>query len=420
MSTARRQRIQAVSEDASVTQLELFFDLVFVYALTQVTALMASGGRDGHTATGRSVLEGMLVLALVWWCWVGFSWLGNSLQADEGVARMAFLLVMATMFVAALAIPDAFGGASGHGLSGPMIFAGTYAVVRLIHIALFAYAARDAADAGLQRQLSRFAVVMTASIALTVVGAAVGGNAQVWIWLGAIAVDYVGTQAIGAAGWRLRSAGHFVERHGLIVIVALGESIVAVGVGVGAVKLSAAIMVASALGIALIGAMWWVYFDVTALAAERRFAATSGEEQARIARDAYTFIHLPMIAGIALAALGLKKVLGYVSGTDGHDWSDVIHGVPPLALHGGVALYLLSIVALRVRITRTFGRSRPAATVALLATIPLGQRVPATIDLAIVAGIAVALVSFEANRYAETRHRVRHLDGHGTGEPPAK
>ena len=378
---------------------------------------MASGGPDGRAATGRSVLEGMIVLALVWWCWVGYSWLGNNIQADEGVTRAAFLMVMATMFVSALAIPDAFGGASGDGLSGPMIFAVTYAVVRLIHIGLFAFAARHGADAGLMRQLARFGLVTLASIVLTFVGAAVGGDAQIWLWLGAIAIDYVGTQAIGAAGWRLRSARHFAERHGLIIIIALGESIVAVGVGVGAVKISTSIIVASVLGIALAGAMWWTYFDVTSLAAERRFAATSGVEQTRMARDAYTFIHLPMVAGIVLAALGMKKVLGYVAGSDGaHDWTDVIHGVPPAALHGGVALYLLSLVALRRRIVGSFGRSRPVAVVVLLATIPVGLNVGGAIDLAIVVAITVSLIAYEATRYAETRHRIRHLDGHGAQE----
>jgi low temperature requirement protein LtrA len=412
MSTGRRQRVQALSEDASVTPLELFFDLVFVYALTQVTALMAV------SLSGRSIVEGLIVLSLIWWCWVGFSWLGNNLQADEGLTRAAFLAVMATMFVLSLAIPSAFGETDGPGHSGAMVFAVGYAVVRIIHIGLFALAAKEGGDRGLLNQLGRFGVVMIASIVLAVVGAAFGGDTQIWLWLAAVAVDYFGTHAIGATGWRLRSAAHFAERHGLIIIIALGESIVAVGVGVNG-KLSTPIIIASVLGIALAGAMWWIYFDVTSLAAERTFAASSGEAQARMARDAYTFIHLPMVAGIVLGALGMKKVLGYVAEDGGHTWDDPLHGLAPVALHVGVALYFLSLIALRLRIVRTIGRTRPVAVVTLLATMPIGFHIGAALDLALVASIAIALVGFEATRYAETRHRIRHLDGHAGHASPS-
>ena len=366
--------------------------------------------------SGRSVVEGLIVLSLVWWCWVGFSWLGNNFQADEGLTRAAFLAVMATMFVLSLAIPDAFGATQGPGLSGAMAFAIGYAVVRIIHIGLFALAAKEGGDSGLLHQLGRFCVVMVASIVLAIVGAAFGGDTQLWLWLAAVSVDYFGTQAIGATGWRLRSAAHFAERHGLIIIIALGESIVAVGVGVSG-KLSTPIILASVLGIALAGAMWWIYFDVTSLAAERSFAAASGEAQARMARDAYSFIHLPMVAGIVLGALGLKKVLGYVAEEGGHTWGDSLHGLAPVALHGGVALYFLSLVALRLRIVRTLGRTRPIAAAALLATMPIGFHIGAALDLALVAGIAIALVGFEATRYAETRHRIRHLEGHAGQKP---
>ena len=232
MSTSVRQRIQAVTEDAKVTPLELFFDLVFVYALTQVTALMAT-----PEPSPRRTLEGMIVLALFWWCWVGYSWLGNVAQADEGWTRGAFIVVMATMFVAALAIPEAFGDSPG-GLNGPLVLAVCYGLVRFVHLGIFAIAGRVVDDPGLLHQLVRFGIVTALSVALMIAGSLIGGDAELALWLGAVAVDYVGTQVIGASGWRLHSPAHFSERHGLIIIIALGESIVAIGVGVTSAAIS--------------------------------------------------------------------------------------------------------------------------------------------------------------------------------------
>ncbi len=405
MSTSTRQRIQATSEDQSVTPLELFFDLVFVYALTQVTALIS----DHMTALG--VLQGMIVLTLIWWCWVGYSWLGNVVKADEGHARAAFILVMSAMFVAALTIPESFDDLEG-GLNGPLTLAVCYGVVRAVHLGFFAYAARDANDRALMRQLVKFGAVTVTSVLLMIAGGLAGDDAQIVLWLAAVAVDYVGTQVIGAGGWRLSSPGHFSERHGLIIIIALGESIVAIGVGASALPVSTSLILAAVLGIMLIAALWWVYFDVTAPAAERRLARAEGAERARVGRDAYSYLHLPMVAGIVLAALGLKKSLAYVGGEDGHDWADSLHGLPVWALHGGAALYLLALIAFRLRNVGSVSRSRLVAAVALLAIVPLGERIGTLMDVALVTAIMAALIAFEAIRYAEARHRIRHLEGH--------
>ncbi len=412
-STTPRQRIHAVTEDASVTPLELFFDLVFVYALTQVTAMMATD------LSGRGILEGMIVLALVWWCWVGYSWIGNVARADEGWTRGAFIAVMATVFVAALAIPEAFGDFPG-GMDGPLVFALCYAIVRIIHLAIFALAGRALDDAGLIRQLVRLGAVAGLSIALLIAGAIVGGDAELVLWLAAVVVDYVGTQLIGARGWRLYSPGHFSERHGLIIIIALGESIVAIGVGVTAVAVSWPIVIAAVLGIGLVAALWWPYFDVTALAAERRLSRAVDEEQTRLARDSYSYLHLPMVAGIVLTALGLKKVLGYVAGEGDHDWTDSLSSLPVWALHGGPALFLISLVLFRLRNVHSISRSRSVACVVLLATAPLGERIGALPDLGLVTAILVALITWEAIRYAEARHRIRHLEDHHPTPQPSE
>ena len=379
-----------------------------MYALTQVTALLAS-----HL-TGRGLVEGMVVLALVWWCWVGFSWLGNTVKADEGLARAAFFAVMAAVFVASLTIPESYADLPG-GLNGPVVFAACYTVVRIIHLVLYAVAARSSGDAGLMQQLQRFGAVTAASVVLMLAGAVVGGDTQLALWIAAVAVDYFGTQAIGAAGWRLYAPRHFSERHGLIVIIALGESIVSVGVGASEHPISWPLIAGAVLGIALTAALWWVYFDVTALAAERRLAAAEGVERATLARDSYTYLHLPMIAGVVLSALGLKKVLSYVAGDGGHDWTDALHGLPVWALHVGPALYLLALVLFRIRNVHSVSRTRPIAALALIATAPLGEHVGALVDLLIVTAILAALIAFEAVRYAETRHRIRHADHEHAG-----
>lgn len=402
-STPVRRRIHAITDDVSVTPLELFFDLVFVYALTQVTALMASD------LSARGVLEGLVVLSLIWWAWVCYSWLGNTVKADEGLTRAAFFLVMAAMFVAALAIPEGFEDFAG-GLSGPLVLAVCYGIARGIHVGLYAIAAMASGDAGLIRQLLRFGGVAALSVALMVAGALAGGDVELGLWLAAVGVDYAGTQLIGASGWRLPSPKHFSERHGLIIIVALGESIVAIGIGVSGVAISTGIILASVLGIVLAAATWWVYFDVTALAAERRLADAPEAERPRLARDAYTYLHLPMIAGIVLAALGLKKVMSYVGGQGDYEWSKALEGVSLVALHAGPALFLLAMVAFRLRIVRSLSATRLTAAVLLCATIPLGAQVGAVLDLALVCAVMVGLITFETTRFAETRHRIRHAD----------
>ncbi|MEP7032977.1 MAG: low temperature requirement protein A, partial [Actinomycetota bacterium] len=330
MNDGRHPRIQSVSEEARVTPIELFFDLVFVFSLTQVTALMAGD------LTGRGLTRCMLVLALLWWCWVGYAWLGNVMRADEGIARAAMFGAMAAMFVLALSVPEAFDDRSG-GLNGPMLFAFAYLAVRLLHLAIFWLASGQ--DPGLRRQLLRFMPSVLGSTVLLLVASQLDGEGQTLTWVTAVVVDYVGTMLSGASGWRLNSASHFVERHGLILIVALGESIVAigVGVGVGALPLSGPIIVASVLGLTIAACLWWVYFDVVTLIGERVLRRSEGEERTRLARDAYTYLHMPMVAGIVLVALGLKKVIEFVGDGTHHGLSDALAWLPLATLYGGAA-----------------------------------------------------------------------------------
>jgi low temperature requirement protein LtrA len=392
-----------MTEGAGVTALELFFDLVFVYAFTQVSALMST------QPSAHGVLRGALVLMLLWWCWCCYAWLGNTVRADEGVVRLALFAVMATMFVVALTIPEAFEDLPG-GLYAPVVFVAGYVIVRVLHLAVYWRAGQG--DPALRRQLVKASLPMLAGAALLLAAAATHRpQLQTALWAAALAVDYTGIYLGGARGWRLSSAAHWAERHGLIVIIALGESIVSIGVGVTALPISWPIIAASVLGIAVAAALWWAYFDVVALAAERVLREATGVARSALARDSYTYLHLPMVAGIILLSLGLKKVLAYVGDAAHHDLTEPLRGVPLYALYGGVVLYLLGHFGFRLRNMRSVNRPRLVTMVLLVALTPVAARLPALAALAVLAAVCVGLVVFEMLRYAEARHALRHEAG---------
>ena len=364
-----------------VTPLELFFDLVFVFALTQVTGLMAAD------PTWSGLGEGVLVLAAVWWAWAAYAWLTNSVQADEGRVRLAMLSAMAAMLLVALAVPDAFGD---HAL----LFGVAYLLVRVLHIALYVVGTR--ADADVLAAVRRMTPTATVGPALILAAAAFDGAAQAGLWLLALAIDYLGVLIGRASGWRV-SPGHFAERHGLIVIIALGESIVAIGTA--GFTLDSGGVIAAVLGIAIASALWWAYFDVVAIVAERRLTEAEGAARAALARDSYSYLHLPMVAGIVLAALGMKKTLA--------DVSEPLELVPAFGLYGGIALYLLAHVAFRLRNVRTLSRRRLVVALLLLALLPVATEVPALAALGVATALTTGLIAYEAIRYREARARVR-------------
>jgi len=371
-------------EDERVTPLELFFDLVFVLALTQCTTLIAD------TPTWGGMLRGVLVLGMLWWSWTGYAWLTSVLDPEEGAVRLAIFVAMAAFLVAALCVPHAFG-------SEALLFACAYAVVRAAHIVLFMLASRE--DPALRRSVLTLAVSTAVGAGLLFAAAAAAGELRVALWGVALLLDTGGPLLFGQEGWKL-VPGHFAERHGLIVIIALGESIVAIGVGARA-SIDAGIVAASALGMVVAAALWWVYFDVTAIVARRRLArARTGREQNNIARDSYSYLHFPMIAGIALVAVGLTVTLAHVG--------EELALVPAVALLGGAALYLLAHVAFRLRNVHTLSVRRLVCAVVLLALLPAAVSLPALATLGILAGLLSALIAYEAIRYAESRDRVRH------------
>jgi len=394
-------------DEVDVSPLELFFDLVFVFALTQVTAYMAHEIDHHHGLEG--LLRGVLLLMLLWWSWIGWSWLCNVTDVEAPALKMTMLAGMSALFVIALTIPEAFDDGPG-GLDGPLVLALAYLAVRGLHFLMFWLVARE--DATLRGQLTRFAPTVAGSSIVLIVASQTEGDTQTALWALALVADYVGTWVGGASGWRLPSPGHFSERHGLIVIIALGESIVAIGVGVGVLPITWPILVAALLGLLLASALWWAYFDMSALVGERALASEPSDTRARLGRAAYTFAHMPMIVAIVVSALGLKKVLEYVSHTEEHDLADPLKGVALGALVGGVVVYLLAHVVFKWVVARELNPVRLTAAVVLLAGWAPLVNVPALGQLALVTTVVVLALVVESVVFAEHRRTIRELHAH--------
>jgi low temperature requirement protein LtrA len=372
-------------DEHQVTPLELFFDLVFVFAITQVTSLLA------HDPTWHGVLRGMLVLAALWWAWTGYAWLTSTMDVDEGGVRLAMLASLGTMLIVALAVPGAFG-------DDAVLFGIAYALVRILHLVLYARVGRD--DPDLLGALLRVAPTEILGASLLVLAGFLERDGRIAVWVVALAIDYLGPAVVALRGWRI-APEHFAERHGLIILIALGESIIAIGVGAG-FTLGTREVVAAVLGIVVVSALWWLYFDVAAIFARRRLVQATGVEQAQLARDAYNYLHLPMVAGIVLFALGLKTTLGHVE--------QALDAVPAVGLCGGAALYLLGHIAFLFRATGRVFRRRTVGAVLLLAVIPAALAIPALAALALVSGVCSLIAASEATRYREHRLTVRHPD----------
>ncbi|MEV0173748.1 low temperature requirement protein A [Streptomyces sp. NPDC050803] len=383
-TNSERSRLVATGGDHRVTPAELFFDLVFVYAITQVTALMAAD------PSGLRLLGGMVAMALLWWCWCCFAWLGNVVRADSGAMFTVLVSVMAVVLIVSLTVPEIYDDAPG-GLPAPLVFVLCYGAVRVLH--LVTYRLAEPTDQALHRVLRRTALLSVAPpFALLLVGAAFTGMAQILIWLAAVAIDYLGIFLTGKSGWRVASPGHFAERHGLIVIIALGESIVAIGVGVSGFPLSTPVVAAAALGLLVSAGLWRLYFRQLAETAEQRLTTLSGDDRTRLARDAYTFLHLPLVAGVVITALGMKKALQQVADTDHYDLAEPLHGIVAWALPGGVGVFLLASAAV---LLRTANHRSPALLVSgavCLAAGPAVTLVPSLVALALLAALVTALV----------------------------
>jgi low temperature requirement protein LtrA len=381
---SRHPRLTATRREGDrVRPLELFFDLVFVLAITQCTALMS------HHPTWSGLAQGLLVLGVLWWAWVGYAWLTSVIDPEEGMVRLAMFAAMAAMLIVALCVPEAFGPLA-------LTFALAYGVFRIAHIALFVLASPD--DDQLRHSVLGLGASTAIAVGVLAAASLFDGLAQGALWALALFLDMAGPYFFGAEGWRL-VPGHFAERHGLIVIIALGESIVAIGVGA-AGQLNLGIGTVAVLGVALAAAMWWVYFDVVALISARRLAqAEAGRVQNELARDSYSYIHLAIVAGIVLSAFGLKTAIGHY---DRH-----LHSVQAFALLGGVAIYLLGLVAFRYRHIRTVNRQRLGLAIVFLLLVPVATELPALAVVVIVNVPFWAMIAYEQRGYGDRRGQLR-------------
>ena len=376
--------MEASARVERVTPLELFFDLVFVFAITQVTTLLSAD------PTWGGLLRGLVVLAALWWAWAAYAWLTNTLNPEEGLVRIAMFVVMGAMLVCALAVPEAFGD---HGV----IFGVAYLVVRAMHIALYALAARG--DPDLLGAVLRMVPSSTISGILILGAGFLEGKERTTLWILALAIDYLGVLVGRGQGWRI-SPGHFVERHGLVVIIAIGESIVALGVSASGSPLTAGVITTALVGMTIAVALWWTYFDWLVIVLEHRLREATGTAQTTLARDAFSYLHFVMVAGIVLFAMSLKKALAHY---DAH-----LAVVPATALCAGLGAYLLAHVLLRYRISGTIGHGRPVAFAALMVLWPFADDMPALGAMSIAAAIYVVLIAYEAIRYRESRSFIRH------------
>jgi len=343
----RTPRVTAVlRSEESVKPLELFFDLVFVLALTQCTALMADD------PSWEGLARGLLILGVLWWSWVGYSWLTSVVDPEEGVVRFAMFAAMAGLLVAALCVPEAFGDSA-------FLFACAYGLVRAAHIVLFVVASRDTPE--LRRSVWGLAAGTAVGVGLLLTASLADGWLQGALWALALLLD------VGAEG----------------------------------LEVDAGVVAASVLGIGVAAALWWLYFDIVALVAERRLQhAAVGREQNEIARDSFSYLHFPMVAGIVLVALGLKKTLEHVG--------DPLETVPAVAMLGGAGLYLMAHVAFRWRNVHRFSVQRVVTTVALAAFVPVALEIPALATLAVLAAALSVLIAYETVHFAELRDRLRH------------
>jgi low temperature requirement protein LtrA len=374
----------AVDHEHRVTPRELFFDLVFVFAFTQVATLLADD--PTFAGIGRSVL----VLAALWWAWASYAWLTNVTDPEESVAGAALLVALIAMFIAALVVPDVFDDKG-------VLFGAAFFVVCAMHTALYAAVGRGSRD--LLEAVLRLAPWTLGGAGLILVAGFTEG-AQTWLWVAALTCSYVGGVLTGSSGWRLHPS-HFAERYGLIVIIALGEAFISIGIGASGTDIGLPEVVAAVLGLLVATSFWLAYFDFFSIRGEHTLRDREGAERVALARDVYAYAHFPMIVGIVLFAFAMKTVIGHVD--------EELDSVAAFALCGGSALYLLTYSVIRSRVERRLrlSRGRFVAALALVLLLPLATVVPALAALALVTAVWVALHVYELIWWREARAESR-------------
>ncbi len=370
------------SEEIGVSPLELFFDLVFVFAITQIVALIE------HDLSPVGVAKGALVLAMIYWGWSLFTWTLNAVGTDRMDARAGLLVAMAMSLLMARAIPDAFG-------EGGPYFVGAYFVFRLIANVL----SYRSASPERRKVVARFVPLTVLATLIAVVGGFVADPARTWIWLASLLVDLVAARAAERGDWEI-NAGHFAERYGLLVIIALGESIVAIGAGISSSRLGLTLGTTLIVATLATSLLWWSYFDWAAERVESHLRSLSGTAQGSFARDAYTILHYPLVAGIVLFSVVVAEVTAHPN--------EELPALSRTLLAVGFALVLLSFVASAYRALRKVPYTRLSAALAIGIVSVVGASFSGLVLLGADTAIILVMLAYE-NRI---RHRPR---GHVLG-----
>ncbi|MER7456450.1 low temperature requirement protein A [Micromonospora sp. NPDC126480] len=394
----------AIAPGARVDKFEVFFDLVFVFSFFIITRATAA-----HI-TGRTLLHALLVLAVLWWAWVIHSVVATRVRLGVGFVPVLMVVGMAALFCFALALPQAFGDPR-EGAAGPAVVALSYIVIRAVHFLLFWHVTHDSPDE--RRQLYRFAPEVVFSTALLIAAAMVPSvindpgaatMARDGLWLTVVLLQYTTGILVGTWGWGVTSAEHWTERYDLILIIALGESVISVGVGsnlLGQPPTWPAVA-AAVLGIVFTAALWWAHYDMIGPAARIALHAAKDGPRVAMARDAYAYLYLPMIAGIILFALGAEEIVHEIADPK-IPITDPAHGPAVPLLFGGVICYLASNMLFQLRTLHTLSWTRVGAVLALAASIPVAAHLPGLAALTLLTAICVGLVATEVVVYAEAR-----------------
>jgi low temperature requirement protein LtrA len=381
--TAYVEEATVAEEERKTSFLELFFDLVFVFAFTQVTSLILEDTSPAGFARAA------LVLALVWWAWSAYTWMTNAIDVENVVARLLVFAAMVAGFFMALAVPDAYQDEAAW-------FAVAYFVVRILNSALFSWGVRH--DAGNLRATFRLAPWFVTAALVALAGGFVAPDYRAWVWLASLAIDVVGTLTVARAEWRV-SPSHFAERFALIVIIALGESIVAIGIATAELDRDWTFAVSIVVAFAGVLALWWAYFDFTSTAAERALARAAPSARGPLARDVFTYFHYPIVLGIILYAVAAKKTLEHPL--------DPLSEAGRWALGLGIASFLLGFALMRFRVVRRIAWERLAAAgVAVLLAVLL-DGTDAIVTLGIVVAAFAASIAVESARLRDLRRSLK-------------
>lgn len=400
----------AIAPGARVDRFEVFFDLVFVFSffiITRATAMDVSG---------RNLLHAMLVLAVLWWIWVVHCVVATRVRLGEGFVPALMVIAMAALFCFALSLPQAF-GTTQEMAAGPMVVTLSYVAIRAVHLLLYWHVAKE--RPGERRLLLKYSPGLVASTVLLVAAAlippmiedpALGGMVRDGLWISVVLLQYGMGLVAGAWGWTVTSAEHWTERYDLILIIALGESVISVGVGsnlLGQPPTWPAVA-AAVLGIFFTAALWWAHYDVIGPAARIALHVAKGRSRVAMARDAYAYFYLVMIAGIILFALGAEKIVHEVADPE-VPVTEPPHGPGAPLLFGGVACYLSANMLFQLRTLRTVSWSRLGTVVLLLAAIPVANRLPGLAALGLLTAICVGLVAVEVVVMADSRRALREV-----------